>query len=684
MHSFFSLRKFHVLLLLLALTTPSSTSAIDGSGIVFVDPVLANGSDIFETIQEAIDAACDGDEILVEPGTYKEILTITNKSLTISVDTPPNSGERVTIDACFTSSVLLNSNDGMPKQVVFEGFEFINGSIGGLELFNADICLVDVIINGNFSPFSGGAIFQLGGIINVEGGSIANNISMSDGGGIFVSENGVQTYNNVDISNNSCTGSGAAICAVNSGTEGSVTANDSTIDNNIAMENDGGGILGIGVDINLNNVHLGGNQCPGVGAGAAFANCNVCNINDCTIKNNSCNGAGGGLFCQDSNVCIIQSILCNNESVDASGGGIYCIGGNFDCNANNINNNFAGMNGGGVQLVELEEGNQVILNSCIEDNVAELNGGGLALFGPSGLVELIKSKVSKNCANANGGGVLVDNGSLKAANSRFMSNKATENGGGILGSSGSTVKCNGCIIDGNWANTGGGMFNSDSFFDVHNVNIIFNVADALAGAIAATVKAEMNGVNSIVTSNGVNDPIFESTPNTININFSVVEGGYPGTGNLNIDPNFVDELGTDGMPGTGDEDFCLNADSGAIDAGNNADVPEDIHDLDWDGDFTELTPIDYKGNDRFVNGSDSGGSFNFGVEIVDMGAIEFQGDVVDVLLGDVNLDGVVDLLDVQPFVTRLTDGEFQAEADVNQDGILNLLDVQPFVSLLAN
>ncbi len=54
-----------------------------------------------------------------------------------------------------------------------------------------------------------------------------------------------------------------------------------------------------------------------------------------------------------------------------------------------------------------------------------------------------------------------------------------------------------------------------------------------------------------------------------------------------------------------------------------------------------------------------------------------------IIFGDVNQDGVVSLLDVQPFVDLLTTGGYQAEADVNQDGAVNLLDVQPFVDLLT-
>ena len=54
------------------------------------------------------------------------------------------------------------------------------------------------------------------------------------------------------------------------------------------------------------------------------------------------------------------------------------------------------------------------------------------------------------------------------------------------------------------------------------------------------------------------------------------------------------------------------------------------------------------------------------------------------LLGDVNGDGSVDLLDVSPFVNALAGGPFVPEADINQDGVVNLLDVQPFVALLSN
>ena len=54
----------------------------------------------------------------------------------------------------------------------------------------------------------------------------------------------------------------------------------------------------------------------------------------------------------------------------------------------------------------------------------------------------------------------------------------------------------------------------------------------------------------------------------------------------------------------------------------------------------------------------------------------------NVILGDVNLDGIVNALDIALFVEVILNGGFQGEADINQDGDVDLLDVGPFVDIL--
>ena len=52
-------------------------------------------------------------------------------------------------------------------------------------------------------------------------------------------------------------------------------------------------------------------------------------------------------------------------------------------------------------------------------------------------------------------------------------------------------------------------------------------------------------------------------------------------------------------------------------------------------------------------------------------------------LGDIDGNGLVNLLDVQPFVALVSSGTFQCEGDINEDGAVNLLDVSGFVLILS-
>jgi len=77
-------------------------------------------------------------------------------------------------------------------------------------------------------------------------------------------------------------------------------------------------------------------------------------------------------------------------------------------------------------------------------------------------------------------------------------------------------------------------------------------------------------------------------------------------------------------------------------------------------------------------------------ELINTGGVEDQPGQIQakyllasVILGDVNGDGVVDGLDIQPFVDLLTGGGYQAEADINEDSVVDGLDIQPFVDIIT-
>ena len=54
-----------------------------------------------------------------------------------------------------------------------------------------------------------------------------------------------------------------------------------------------------------------------------------------------------------------------------------------------------------------------------------------------------------------------------------------------------------------------------------------------------------------------------------------------------------------------------------------------------------------------------------------------------VLLGDSNLDGTVNFLDISPFIDILSANSFLAQADTNQDGVVDFMDIQSFIEILA-
>lgn len=53
------------------------------------------------------------------------------------------------------------------------------------------------------------------------------------------------------------------------------------------------------------------------------------------------------------------------------------------------------------------------------------------------------------------------------------------------------------------------------------------------------------------------------------------------------------------------------------------------------------------------------------------------------LLGDVDLSGTVDFLDIAPFIAVLSSNGSQAEADCDESGFVDFLDIAPFIAILA-
>ena len=214
-----------------------------------------------------------------------------------------------------------------------------------------------------------------------------------------------------------------------------------------------------------------------------------------------------------------------------------------------------------------------------------------------------------------GGGIALDNGSSPTIiNCKIINNKATI-GAGIFATNNSTPTVINCMIMGNESTFGGGAYHLGS--NAVYKNVLFSGNKALGGAVYNNSSNSMLTNVTIVGNGGNNGAIFNSASSPVIKNavifgnvtpfndtqsivtYSLVEGGYPGVGNLDLNPQFVSMTPSGLAPTLAGDNRVINT-SPAIDGGENGTIT--------------LTDNDLVGNLRRYNGG-----------IVDMGAYEFQG-----------------------------------------------------------
>ncbi|MHC4739840.1 MAG: LamG-like jellyroll fold domain-containing protein [Planctomycetota bacterium] len=147
----------------------------------------------YVTIQAAIDAAVNGDEVIVADDTYtgtgNKNLDFNSKAITVRSENGP---QACVID-CENTGRGAYFSDGEGASSILKGFAIINGNEsrgGGIYITNSSPTIINCIIKDNYASSSGGiggAGFYITGssanprIINC---IIDNNITPGDGGGV--------------------------------------------------------------------------------------------------------------------------------------------------------------------------------------------------------------------------------------------------------------------------------------------------------------------------------------------------------------------------------------------------------------------------------------------------------------------------------------------------------------------
>ncbi len=255
----------------------------------------------------------------------------------------------------------------------------------------------------------------------------------------------------------------------------------------------------------------------------------------------------------------------------------------------------AGSSGGGMRILNSD----VTVRNCrFFLNVADAaSGGGLYIENSSSLITdcLFDENTS---LGGSGGGIAARNASPVIDRCTFESNLSDGGSGGNIASLGSStpIVAN-CLVTGGGApsGTGGGIANRD---DCSATYVNCTIADNDNYGAANRGNSVNAYFNCIVWGNA-SGQIRDTDAGSATVEYSNVQGGITGTGNIDDDPDFVSST-----------DYRLSAGSPCIDAGDNTAVPAGItQDLD--------------GAARFADDPDTPDTGNGDAPIVDMGAYEF-------------------------------------------------------------
>lgn len=389
------------------------------------------------------------------------------------------------------------------------------------------------------------------------------------------------------------------------------------------------------------------------GGGLRFSQ-SLVDVRNCDIARNSARVRGAGVLVSGGEVVIQQTIVRDNRSLGRAGG--VSTEHTVTLRSCEIRGNISSSGVAGIEVAR----DSLVVSCLIADNSTQ-NGtaGGVGLSDRASMI---------NC-------LVVENAAPRGQAGGVMANSNTQ----IVNS----------IIIGNFAGKSGGLaLTGDPPFDgplVANSIVAFNRSDDEIGGIKLDGSISPRIANSIVWGN---DAV--AVPSLhMQIGGSVIpridgscvqywDGSYGGIGNFGDNPMFVDPFGPDGIRGTQDDDLRIDRNSPCKNAGDDDAVPEDIGDLDGDGNTFEPTPLDFALVPRFRCDIGSGAP----VADVDVGAHEYQPPPC---VANFNDDCDLNIFDFLAFQTAFVAGDPRADLDHSTGvGILDIFDFLTFQSRFAN
>jgi len=463
------------------------------------------------SIQEAIVAAAAGDTVRVAPGTYEEKIDLLGKGIVVTGTDPD--------DWAVVAATVVDASGEAGSVVTISSGEDATSALRGLLLRGGIGTEWELPATGR----AGGGVYCEATSARLErcivrGNSAEGGREHGRGAGLYCTGGAAPTIHDCVIDSNQSTGdAGGIFCTASSPTISACNVSD-----NICVDSGCGIYCRQGAAPLIESCLIAGNRAYDSGAGLYCKEESNPTIRGCTISGNEALESGGGIKCKMDAApwivdCSITDNIVTGQGSDTGGGGLYCIDGAPLVSGCTISGNQAADYGGGAACIQHSA---PTFDRCTitGNSVSNLHGGGL--FAHRSSVMLRRCVIEGNHAGGSGGGLAARNGAIVAANN--------------------------LLITGNSAALGGGLHADDARIDALNCTIADNSASSSGGGaeLVSRWRREPQELRSTV--------VWGNQPEQVNVELGApaldycnVEGGWPGRGNIDLDPLFRDPAGGD-------------------------------------------------------------------------------------------------------------------------------------------
>jgi len=381
------------MLLVLAVVISAMATGTAHADTLVVD--IGGGGD-HTAIQPALDAAAEGDTVLVMPGTY---IGADNTNLDFAgtnVELRSTAGAAATIIDCEdnTKAFSFLSGDAGPSCVI-EGFTLTRGhaTAGGLVYcWLSSPTFIDCVFSNSFAFDVGGAVYMCETTASFTGCDFYGNTS--EHGGAVQVELASPTFTGCNFSVNTSTEVAGGVDVI---WEAFPIFTGCTFSNNSAA------------------THGGGIRCYDHSSPALM---------NCYFTENSATGHGGGAFCDSTSSPTLTDCHFTSNTAQV-GGGLSCVGNSSPAVTNCT---FTGNHKGGAYV---DSSSPTFEGCSFLDNTAQHGAGAYCYLSLSTFTDCVFSGNYASGGTSDGGGIVCDLAPIELVNCTFSDNGADAGGGSV-------------------------------------------------------------------------------------------------------------------------------------------------------------------------------------------------------------------------------------------------------------